>query len=152
MMMIPTKRIMSNIEMFLPHSISNRSTQVLEGGMDTHLRKDWIFVFLWLDFFFYLPAIVSVFWSGWYSLKQYSVWIELKVLYWVITIQIASLKSRHRNFFKLYAMWESSTIQFPFNNNLKKSPSFAIFWLSFNCWFVGWLPSKIAFPKSEIED
>ena len=57
-MMIPTKRIMSNIEMFLPHSISNRSTQVLEGGMDTHLRKDWIFVFLWLDFFFHLAAIV----------------------------------------------------------------------------------------------
>ena len=103
MMMIPTRRIMFNIEMFLPHSISNRSTQVLEGGMDTHLRKDWIFVFLWLDFFFYLPAIVSVFWSGWYSLKQYSVWIELKVLYWVITIQIASPKRRHRNFFKLYA-------------------------------------------------
>ena len=34
-----------NIEMFLPHSISNRSTQVLGRGMDTHLRKHWIFVF-----------------------------------------------------------------------------------------------------------
>ena len=38
-------KIIPNIEMFLPHSISNRSTQVLGRGMDTHLRKHWIFVF-----------------------------------------------------------------------------------------------------------
>ena len=57
MMMMLALKIIPNIEMFLPHSISDRSTQVLGRGMDTHLRKHWIFVFSLIgcklvDFFF----------------------------------------------------------------------------------------------------
>ena len=51
MRMMMAMKIIPNIEMFLPHSISNRSTQVLGRGMDTHLRKHWIFVFPdWITF------------------------------------------------------------------------------------------------------
>ena len=139
-------KIIPNIEMFLPHSISNRSTQVLGRGMDTHLRKHWIFVFSpWLDYFSPKRRYFC------HISFQYCLMLSLEMLR-LFTIAHYDLRPPMGNLTLILSnvnfKWKQSSSKI----NSRSPPSFVIFWLSFNCWFVGWLPSKIATFNLEIKD